>query len=59
MKFQLCTSFFSVSQCSFLAFWRPENAISAHSSTSLIKSNILDILVQGLDIFPKSTYFSL
>jgi len=27
----------SDSQCSFSAFWRPENAISAHSSTGLVK----------------------
>ena len=41
---------FSVSQCSFSTFWRPENAISAHSSSGLIKSMILDIFVLGLDI---------
>jgi len=40
----------SVSQCSFSAFWRAENAISAHSSMGLIKSLILDILVLGLEI---------
>ena len=39
----------SVSQCSFSAFWRAENAISDHSSTCLIKPMILDILVLGLE----------
>jgi len=39
--FNLCTRFLSVSQCSFSAFWRPKNAVSAHSSTDLIKSMIL------------------
>jgi len=27
-KFNLCTSFLSVSFCSFLAFWQAQNAIS-------------------------------
>jgi len=40
----------SVSQCSFSAIFRPENAISAHSLLGLIKSMILDILVLGLEI---------
>jgi len=48
----------SVSQCSFLAFWRPENAISAQSSTGLTKSIILDILVFGLEISANTTSFS-
>jgi len=56
--FNLCTSFLSVSQWSFSAFWRPEKAISAHSSTGLIKSNILNILVLGLDIFAMSNTLS-
>jgi len=47
----------SVSQCSFSAFWRAENAISDHSSTGLIKSMILDILVFGLEISAKATSF--
>ena len=49
----------SVSQCSFSAFWRAENAISAHSSTGLIKSMILDILGLGLEISSNTTSFSL
>jgi len=49
----------SVTQCSFTAFWRAENAISAHSSTGLIKSMILDLLVLGLDISANTTTLSL
>jgi len=41
------------------AFWRPENAVIAHSSTGLIKSMILDILVLGLEISANTTSFSL
>jgi len=48
----------SDSQCSFSAFWRPENAISAHSSTGLVKSMILVILVLGLEISGNTTSFS-
>jgi len=40
----------SVSQCSFSALWQPENAITAHSSTGLIMSMILNILVLVLEI---------
>jgi len=40
---------------SFSAYWRTENAISAHSSMGLIKSMILDILVLGLEISAKTT----
>jgi len=58
-KFNLCTSFLSVSQCSFSAIWCSENAISALSSTGLIKSMILDILVLGLEISAKTTSFSI
>jgi hypothetical protein len=58
-KFNLCTSFLSVSQCSFSAFWRAENAISAHSSTGRMKSEILYILVLRLEISTKTTPFSL
>ena len=46
-KIKLCTSSLSVSQSLFSAFWRPENAISALSSTGLIKAMNLDILVLG------------
>jgi len=49
----------SDSQCSFSAFWRPENTISAHSLTGLIKSMILNILVLGLEKSAKTTSFSL
>jgi len=49
----------SVSQFSFSAFWRHENAISAHSSTGLIKSMILYILVYGLEISANTITFSL
>ena len=55
IKFNLCTSFLSVSQCSFSAFWWPENAISAHSSTGLIYSTIFDILGLGLEITVNTT----
>jgi len=47
----------SVSQSSFSEFWRSENAISAHSSTGLIKSTILDILVLGLEITVNTTTY--
>ena len=50
-KFNLSTSFLSVSQCSFSGLWSAENAISAYSSMGLIKSMILDILEFGLEIF--------
>jgi len=36
-----------------------QNEISAHSSTSHIKSIFLDILVLGLEICAKTTNFSL
>jgi len=49
----------SVSQCSFSAFCQAENAISAHSSTSHIKSMFLDILVLGLEVSANTTSFSL
>ena len=39
-----------VSHCSFSAFWRPENAFSAPSSTGFIKTMIFDIIVMGLEI---------
>ena len=39
--------------------WGPENAISAHSSTGLIKAMILDIYVLGLEISAMTTSFSL
>jgi len=42
--FNLGASYLSVTPCLFSAFWRPENAFSAHSSTGLIMSMILDIL---------------
>ena len=48
-----------LSQCSFSASLRAENAISAHSSTGLIKSMILDILVLGLEVSAISSSFSL
>jgi len=44
---------------SFSQFWGPENAISAHSSTGLIKAMILDIYVLGLEISAMTTSFSL
>ena len=50
-KFNLCTSFLSVSQCSFSGLLWAEYAISAYSSMVLIKSMILDILEFGLEIF--------
>jgi len=34
-KFNLFTGFLRFSQCLFSVFWRAENAIYAHSSTSL------------------------
>ena len=46
-----------VFQCSFSAFWRAENAISAHSLTGLIKSIILDIQGLGLEISANTTSF--
>jgi len=49
----------SVSQISFSAFLQAENAISAHSSTGLIKSMILYILELGLEISANTTSFSL
>jgi len=49
----------SVIQCSFSAFWRAENAISAHSSTGLIKSMILVLLVLGSEISSKTNSFLL
>jgi len=49
----------SVSQCSFTASWRPENAISAQSSTGLIKSTISDKLLLELEISGKTTTFSM
>jgi len=45
-------------QCSFSAFWLAENAITAHSSTGLISSMILDFLVLGLEVSAKTTSFS-
>jgi hypothetical protein len=39
-----------VSQRYFSAFWRPENAISAYSSTGLIRSMIFGIILMGLEI---------
>jgi len=59
MKVNFCTRFFSVSQCSFSAFWRPENALSAHSSTGLNKSMTFAILVLGLEKSAKTNSFSL
>ena len=44
---------------SFSQIWGPENAISAHSSTGLIKPMILDIYVLGLEISAMTTSFSL
>ena len=58
-KVNLCTSFLSVSQCSFSGLWWAENAISAYSSIGLIKSMILDILEFGLEISAETTSFSL
>jgi len=40
---------------SFWAFRRAEKAISARSSTGLIKSMILDFLVLGLEISANTT----
>jgi len=57
--FNLCTRFLSDPQCSFSAFWRAENAISAQSSTGLIKSMILDIIVLGLEISANTPALSL
>jgi len=34
------------------AIWGPENAISANSSTGIIKAMISDILVLGLELSP-------
>jgi len=41
------------------AIWRRENAISDHSSTGFIKSINLDTHVFGLEIFGKTTTFSM
>ena len=41
------------------AIWPRENAISDHSSTGLIKSINLDTHVFGLEIFGKTTTFSM
>ena len=41
----------------FSLFWRPEKAISDHTSTGFIKSMILDILVLGLEITLNTTSF--
>ena len=49
----------SVTHCSFSAFWRPENAFSAPSSTGFIKTMIFDIIVMGLEISAKTTSFSM
>jgi hypothetical protein len=51
--------FLECSQCLFSAYCRAEITNSAHSSTGLVKSIILDILVLGLDISEKKTTFSL
>jgi len=53
------STFLSVSQCLFSAFWRSENAISAYSLKYLIKSMILDILVLGLQITVNTTSSSM
>ena len=58
-KFNLCTSFLSVSQFSFSGLWWAENAITAYSSMGLIKSMILYILDFGLEISAETTSFSL
>jgi len=49
----------SVSQCSFSAIWRAENANSAHSLTGLIMSMILEVVELGLEIAAKTTTFSM
>jgi len=59
MKVHLCTNFFSVSQCSFSAFWRDDSAISDLSSMGFIKSMILNVIVLGLEISVNTTSFSL
>ena len=59
LKVYLCTSFLSVTQCSFSASLRAENAISDHSSTGLIKSMILDMLVLGLEVSANTTSFKM
>ena len=59
MSYDESTSLLSISECSFSAFWRAENAVSAHSSTGLIKSMILDILILGLKITSNNTTFSM
>ena len=48
-----------VSQCSFSASLRAENAIFDHSSTGLIKSMILDILMLGLEVSANTTSFTM
>ena len=55
--FDLCTSFLSVLQWTFSAFWRAENVISAHSSTGLINSMNLNLLMLGLEISEKDHLF--
>jgi len=48
MKVKFMYLFLSFSQFSFSEFYRAENAISARTSTGLIKSMILVLLVLGL-----------
>jgi len=48
----------SVLQFSFSAFWRPENAISVHSSKGHIMSMLLYIFVLGLEMSTKTNSFS-
>jgi len=57
-KFNLCTSYLSVSQCLFSAFLRAESAISEHSGTGRVKSKIVDIFVLGFELSTKTTSFS-
>ena len=49
----------TMSKFDSVVFCRAENVISAHSSTGLIKSMILDILMLGYEISAKITTLSM
>ena len=58
-KFNLCTSFLSVLQCSISAFWQAENAISVNSQTGRMNSKIFYILMLRLEISKNTTSISI
>jgi len=51
MKVSFMYYFLECFTMSIFGIWKPENAISAHTSTCLFKSKILHILVLGLEIY--------